>query len=225
MPGSPGRSPWARVVMTHRMQGPVILRRTESPTASLRPTHAFSTKSFSAEVALPRWWDESAGPRPLLQLLVVQRIEDGGVPHLVDGSLAPVHVTRRLVRISRIERRVVPRRRELDPGGNGQRHRRAEPVEALPVEIPVVDVNERLDGLVLHPCPDLHLSTEHVHVRMDGDQLHRPANHGSRLDLVSWIAGRGCRGRELTWRRQIARIAFGSAGGDPARERSDLDVR
>ena len=29
-----------------------------------------------------------SSPRPLLQLLVVQCIEDGGVPHLVDGSLA-----------------------------------------------------------------------------------------------------------------------------------------
>jgi len=60
-----------------------------------------------------------SSPCPLLQLLVVQRIEDGGVPHLVDGSLAPVHVMRWLVRISRILFRVVPRGRELDPRGSG----------------------------------------------------------------------------------------------------------
>src|SRR4030095_3623244 len=130
----------------------------------------------------------------LLRRLLVHRIEDGGVAHLVDGALAPGHVARWLVRVPWVLRRVVPGRGELDPGGDGQRDRRAEPVKALPVEVPVRDVDQRGDGLVLHPGPDLHLAPEHVHVRMDGDQLHGPVHEGARLDLVAGIAG---------WDRQV----------------------
>ncbi len=50
IPGSLGKSPWRRVVITQRGQGNRTLSRASSPIVSVRPTQAFSTKSFSPEV-------------------------------------------------------------------------------------------------------------------------------------------------------------------------------
>jgi hypothetical protein len=46
-PGSFARSPSGSVVITQRGQGPVMLKRTASPIATVRPIQAFSTKSFT----------------------------------------------------------------------------------------------------------------------------------------------------------------------------------
>src|SRR5438309_415406 len=51
IPGSLGRFPCARVVITQRPQGTVIFRRTAVPMASVWPIQAFSAKPFSPEAS------------------------------------------------------------------------------------------------------------------------------------------------------------------------------
>src|SRR5215813_14298608 len=59
--------------------------------------------------------------------LVVERVENRGVPHLVGRLLAPGYVAGRLVRVARVLLRIVPSRHEIDPAAGGKSHGR--PVE------------------------------------------------------------------------------------------------
>src|SRR5215469_15950020 len=49
------------------------------------------------------------------QRLVVERVENRGVPHLVGRLLAPGYVAGRLARVARVLLRIVPSRHEIDP--------------------------------------------------------------------------------------------------------------
>jgi hypothetical protein len=51
MPGSTVRSPWARLVMTQRSHGPVLLKRTASPTAIRYPRPSMQARRMSAGVS------------------------------------------------------------------------------------------------------------------------------------------------------------------------------
>ena len=145
---------------------------------------------------------------------LVDRVENRGMPHLARSSARPR--TRRAEAClgfrgfaSELSQAAISSIQDAD----GQRDRRPVPVEALPVEVPVVDVDQRLDGFVLHPRPDLHLAAEQVHVRMDRDQLHRPVHEGSGLDLVARTAPAGI--VRLNWptRMKCRRFCTGAVAG------------
>ena len=131
--------------------------------------------------------------------------------HLVDRPLGPVHVARRVIGIARVLFGIVPRRAQLDPGPGGQGHGCSVPVEALPVEVPVVDTDQRFDGFVAHARPHLHLPTEQVHVRVDRDHVDGPGHEGFGLDLVARHPC-GNRERELTDTHELQALLHGPFG-------------
>src|SRR5687768_8400819 len=85
---------------------------------------------------------ETLGPASL------QRDADEGQTHLVRRFLAPRHRLRRIVRVARIVRGVVVPRLEPQPRPGRNADRLAIEIRALPVEVPVVDVDQTIGGAV-----------------------------------------------------------------------------
>ncbi len=86
---------------------------------------------------------------------------------------------RRRARLPRVGGGVVVDGDHVDPGAARQRHRLAKGVRALPVKVPVVDVDQRPHLAVRIGGGDLHLAAEQVHVRRDADGV-EVARHGVR---------------------------------------------
>src|SRR5262249_15729202 len=103
--------------------------------------------------------------------LVIEDYADESQAHLVDGALAPTHWHERVVRVLGIAGRVVKNGRDLDGGSGRNIDRLGGDVEALPIEIRVVDVNDRprFPSNILHL--DFDLPSEVMHVRRDSDHF------------------------------------------------------
>src|SRR5437773_5420711 len=84
----------------------------------------------SATASLRRW------PPP--DALAVGGDADEHDRHLVGGSFAPVHLARRLARLTQVLGGVVEHRLHVDARAARERHGLRERVVALPAEIPVV---------------------------------------------------------------------------------------
>ena len=91
--------------------------------------------------------------------------------HLVGGLEPPADAARRVELVVRIGGRVVEGDGALDGGAGRQADGLLVGVAALPVEVPVVDVKQRLDGAVRQRGVGLGRMADIVHVRADADEV------------------------------------------------------
>src|SRR5688500_10824957 len=96
--------------------------------------------------------------------LFVHGVGEIGAQHLVERLLAPRHIAWRLIRIPRIENRVVVARLDRDCRAHGEAHRLSINVHALPRGIPMVDLEETPTAPVGENRFDVHRLTQQVHV-------------------------------------------------------------
>src|SRR5215203_3925250 len=122
----------------------------------------------------------------------IDRYADKRNAHLVRRFLAPFHGFRRAVRVARIGGRVVVVRRERQLRAGGHTDRLLVAVRALPVEVPVLDVDQALRGTARGLQLHVHLLAEQVHVRGDEPDLEREwgADRELRVDAIVRVVRR-----------------------------------
>ena len=128
--------------------------------------------------------------------------------HLVAGPRPEADRDRGIGRIARVGGRVVEREAHPQPRAGGQMDRFPVAVLVLPVEVPVVDPQQRLLSSVRQRGPRLDPPAQVVHVGRDTEHVDRDRQSVAVLDDVGRITGRdpdGLRGEEHRHRRQRRR--------------------
>ena len=113
-----------------------------------------------------------------------------------------------IVRIAPVVFRVVVGRLERQLCSVWNRHRLAETVHPLPVEIPVVDIDQALLRAARQRRRNVHLPSQEMHVRSDEVEVNRPACRGRRRDFVVRIVWRN-RERLIDERQDVDDLLFG----------------
>src|SRR5712692_678311 len=145
------------------------------PTLAITPLYCYRARGSP---------DESA--RSPANALAVHGDAHEDERHLVRRALAPAHGARGFARLSPTLRGVVEHGDHVDARAARQRDGFRERVVRLPVEVPVVDVNQGAYGPVRVGRGHLHLAPEQMHVRRDAGRVHVAARgHGPRrLDFM-----------------------------------------
>ena len=115
---------------------------------------------------------------------VLRRYLEPQVTHLIAGIGAVNHPLRRIVRIADILRRVVVTELHGQPGSSRQRNRLTVDVVVLPIEVPLLDVDEPAPAAVGKLRKGAHLFAQIVGMRVNTQKLHGHRQHITVFDPV-----------------------------------------
>ena len=122
--------------------------------------------------------------------LDVRHGDEADAPHLVFGFFAPLDMDRRIRRVVRIVRRVVPMNFPRQRGSFGQWNKVFEEIPVLPGKIPVLDEQKRLNLAVREGGSHFHLGGEVMGVCADANSIHRDRQRiGIAQDKILFTGG------------------------------------
>src|SRR5262245_28288995 len=126
-----------------RSASPTNCRRIETNGRSVAGRVTARRRRVTGVVNQPRGLRARITSRSPADVLTIDRHAEEDDRHLVGRPLAPAHRTRRAARLTWVPGRVVEHGDHVDPRAGRQWYGLCERVLPLPVEVPVVDVNER----------------------------------------------------------------------------------